>query len=107
MDVVSARGTGSRFWRLLYKPKHFGRVQVRNLAIGFVLISTAPAKEHEVYSELLRVKEIVELHPLFGEYDLIAKVEAEDFNALGQVVVDKIRSVPGVIDTKTLTGIKF
>jgi DNA-binding Lrp family transcriptional regulator len=77
------------------------------VAIGFVLISTAPAKEHEVYTELLRVKGIVELHPLFGEYDLIAKVEAEDFNALGQLVVDKIRSVPGVIDTKTLTGIKF
>ncbi len=81
--------------------------RVRALAIGFVLISTAPAKEHEVYTELLRVKGIVELHPLFGEYDLIAKVEAEDFNALGQLVVDKIRSVAGVIDTKTLTGIKF
>jgi len=25
----------------------------------------------------------VELHPLFGEYDLIAKIEAEDFNVLG------------------------
>jgi DNA-binding Lrp family transcriptional regulator len=83
------------------------REGVPSLAIGFVLISTAPAKEHEVYTELLRVKGIVELHPLFGEYDLIAKVEAEDFNALGQLVVDKIRSVPGVIDTKTLTGIKF
>jgi DNA-binding Lrp family transcriptional regulator len=79
----------------------------RGLAIGFVLISTAPAKEHEVYNELLKVKEIVELHPLFGEYDLIAKIEAEDFNVLGQVVVDKIRSIAGVIDTKTLTGIKF
>ncbi len=77
------------------------------MAIGFVLISTAPAKEHEVYNELLKVKEIVELHPLFGEYDLIAKIEAEDFNVLGQVVVDKIRSIAGVIDTKTLTGIKF
>jgi DNA-binding Lrp family transcriptional regulator len=84
-----------------------GFAGVDSVAIGFVLISTAPAKEHEVYTELLRVKGIVELHPLFGEYDLIAKVEADDFNALGQLVVDKIRSVPGVIDTKTLTGIKF
>jgi DNA-binding Lrp family transcriptional regulator len=77
------------------------------MAVGFILISTAPAKEHEVYNELLKVKEVVELHPLFGEYDLIAKIEAEDFNLLGQVVVDKVRSIPGVIDTKTLTGIKF
>jgi DNA-binding Lrp family transcriptional regulator len=78
-----------------------------HMAVGFILISTAPAKEHEVYNELLKVKEVVELHPLFGEYDLIAKIEAEDFNLLGQVVVDKVRSIPGVIDTKTLTGIKF
>jgi len=77
------------------------------MAIGFVLISTAPAEEHEVYNELLKVKEIVELHALFGVYGLIAKIEAEDFNVLGQVVVDKIRSIAGVIDTKTLTGIKF
>lgn len=77
------------------------------MAIGFVLISTAPAKEHDVYNELLKIPEIVELHPLFGEYDLIAKVEAEDFNTLGEIVIDKIRTIPGVIDTKTLTGIKF
>ncbi len=75
--------------------------------MGFVLISTAPAKEHEVYNELLKVKEVVELYPLFGEYDLIAKIEASDFNLLGQVVVDKVRTQPGVIDTKTLTCIKF
>jgi DNA-binding Lrp family transcriptional regulator len=90
-----------------YKGSGISGHKVIQMATGFVLISTAPAKEHDVYSELLKVKEIVELHPLFGEYDLIAKVEAEDFNALGQVVVDKIRAVKGVIDTKTLTGIKF
>ncbi len=77
------------------------------MAIGFVLISTAPGKEHEVYDALKKIKEIVELHPLFGEYDLIAKIEAKDFNELGKIVVDQIRNIPGVIDTKTLTGIKF
>jgi DNA-binding Lrp family transcriptional regulator len=77
------------------------------MVTGFVMINAAPTLEHEVYSELLKVKEIVELEPLFGEYDLIAKVVAEDFDALGKVVVDKIRAVKGVVDTKTLTGIKF
>ncbi len=77
------------------------------LAIGFVLISTSPAKEHEVFEQLKSIQQVVEVHPLFGEYDLIAKLDANDFNSLGQVVVDKIRTIPGVIDTKTLTGIKF
>ena len=77
------------------------------MVIGFILISTAPAKEHDVFKSLMNVPEIVELHPLFGEYDLIAKIEARDFNSLGQIVVEKIRSIAGAIDTKTLTGIKF
>ena len=67
------------------------------MAIGFVLISAAPAREHDVYNKLSKVPEIIELHPLFGEYDLIAKIE----------FVNKIRSIDGVIDTKTLTGTKF
>ena len=77
------------------------------MAIGFVLISAAPAYEHEVYNKLSKVPQIIELHPLFGEYDLIAKIEAEDFERLGDIVVNKIRSIEGVIDTKTLTGTKF
>ncbi len=74
------------------------------MAIGFVLINTAPAHEHEVYNKLSKVPEIVELYPLFGEYDLIAKIEAENFEKLGELVINKIRSIKGVIDTKTLTG---
>ena len=77
------------------------------MAIGFVLISAAPAHEHEVYNQLSKVKEIIELHPLFGEYDLIAKIEAENFEKLGEIIIDNIRSVKGVIDTKTLTGTRF
>ena len=77
------------------------------MALGFVLITVAPACEHEVYNKLSKLPEIVELHPLFGEYDLIAKIDAEDFEKLGSIVVNKIRSIEGVVDTKTLTGTKF
>jgi DNA-binding Lrp family transcriptional regulator len=77
------------------------------MAVGFVLISTAPAHEHEVYNKLSKLPEIVELHPLFGEYDLIAKIEADNFDKLGKIVVNKIRAINGVIDTKTLTGTMF
>lgn len=77
------------------------------MAVGFVLISTVPGKEHEVYNALLAVPEIIELHPLFGEHDLIAKLEAKDFDTLGHIIVDKIRSIDGVDETKTLTGTRF
>jgi len=73
------------------------------MALGYVLIIAAPSYEHEVYNKLSKIPEIIELLLLFGEYDLIAKIEAEDFEKLGEVVVNKIRSIEGVIDTKTLT----
>jgi len=74
------------------------------MTIGYVLINAAPAHEHEVYTKLSKIPKIVEVHPLFGEFDLIAKIEVEDFEKLGNLVVNEIRSIKGVIDTKTLTG---
>ena len=56
------------------------------MAIGFVLVHAAPAHEHKVYTKLSKVSEVVEVHPLFGEYDLIVKVEPEDFEKLGDIV---------------------
>jgi len=77
------------------------------MALGFVLIKVSPMREREVYDKIARLKEVEELYPLFGEYDLIAKVVVKDFEELGYVVVNKIRSIKGVLDTKTLTGVKF
>ncbi len=75
--------------------------------MGSVLINAAPACEHEVYNKLSKVPEIVELHLLFGEYDLLAKIEADDFDNLGTIVVNKIRPIEGVRFTTTFTEIKF
>jgi DNA-binding Lrp family transcriptional regulator len=77
------------------------------MAIGFVLINVAPAHEHDVYNKLSKIPQIVEIHPLFGEYDLIAKIDANDFEELGTIIVNKIRTITGVLDTKTLTGLTF
>lgn len=55
-----------------------------------------------MYERLMKIDEIAELYPLFGEYDLIAKVEADTYEAIGEVVVAKIRSIRGVKATKTL-----
>jgi len=67
----------------------------------------SPLHEHEVFNKLSKIPEIIELHPLFGEYDFIAKIEAKDYESIGQVIIHKIRTIEGIIDTKTLTGISI
>ena len=92
--------------KYLYSTNDYPKQGV-NLAIGFVLIKTAPAAEQEVYDIVKDMENVIEVHSLFGEYDIIIKLQAKDFNTLGQIVVDDIRSIEGVEDTKTLTGIEF
>lgn len=77
------------------------------MAIGFVLIQTAPGRENDVLNALRTVPEVRELHSLFGEFDLIAKVEARDFDALGHAITTRLRVVPGITSTRTLTETRF
>ena len=50
--------------------------------------------------------EVIEVHPLFGEYDILIKIECGDIDAIGEVIIKKIRSLKGIVDTKTLIGTK-
>jgi DNA-binding Lrp family transcriptional regulator len=74
---------------------------------GFVLVLTQAGKEHFVYTQINAIEEVVECHPLFGEYDIIVKVQGKDAADIGMTVVEKIRSIPGITETKTLTSIRF
>ncbi len=73
-------------------------------AIGFALLSISPLHEKDVYDCLKRIPEIIEVHPLFGEYDILIKISCSDIDEVGSVVIKKIRSLQGVVDTKTLIG---
>jgi len=74
------------------------------MVIGFVLVNTAVGKDREVYDALLGVSEVTELYILFGEYDVLAKIETDSVEKLSHIVINRIRSLDGVIETKTLTG---
>ena len=76
------------------------------MAIGFALLSISPLYEKKVYELLKSIPEITEVHPLFGEYDILLKIETDNIDTIGNVVINKIRSIQGVMDTKTLIGTK-
>ena len=77
------------------------------MVIGFVLMHVSSMREYEVFNKLSKLHEVIEVHPLFGEYDLIAKIEAEDYESIGEIVIHKIKTIEGIADTTTLTGIKL
>ena len=77
------------------------------MEIGFVLIHVSTKRESEVFKKLSKIPEVIEVYPLFGDYDIIAKIEAEDYDSIGEIVIHKIRTIDGILFTSTLTGLKF
>lgn len=76
------------------------------MTVAYVLVQTEPGREKEVHDALLGVPVVAELMPLFGEYDLIAKVSGADPEAIQGLILGSFRTIPGVLSTKTLVGAK-
>lgn len=74
------------------------------MPIGFVLITTNPGSEQEVRDKLDTVELVTNRWMLFGEYDLIVRIQADDESLLTRCIVEDIRTLDGVIDTRTLLG---
>ncbi|MDO9538024.1 MAG: Lrp/AsnC ligand binding domain-containing protein [Thermoplasmata archaeon] len=68
----------------------------------FILIRVEAKKEDLVYDRLVKVKEIEGIREVFGEYDMICRVEARNLKEMRALVIQKVRSVPGVLSTTTL-----
>ena len=57
--------------------------------------------EHDVADELKRFPGVTEVQVVYGEYDVIARVELSDLALLDEVVT-MARKLPGVTRTSTL-----
>jgi DNA-binding Lrp family transcriptional regulator len=77
------------------------------MAVGYVLLNVVPGKEHDVYLSLKELENVADVTVLFGDYDLIVKLIADDLSAIATAVVESIRQIPGIIDSKTLAGAEF
>ena len=77
-----------------------------SLATAYVLINCELGSEEAVISELRSIDGVVEVHGTFGAYDILAKVELAQVEALRETITWKIRKIPKIRSTLTLMGIE-
>lgn len=95
-------------YNALINPKAIGKG-----AAAFILASFAYSNpkletllsQREVAKEISSFPEVQEVHIISGDWDLLIKVRAEDVDAIGRFVIDKLRTVKGI--EKTLTCMVF
>ena len=71
---------------------------------AFVLIRAKPGHEHEVYYSLARREKFAELHPVTGEYSMVAKVVADTVERIGYLVLEEMGQTENVDSYETLVS---
>ena len=69
---------------------------------AFVLINSEIGAEDQVLEELKKIPNVKEAYIVYGVYDIIAKVEAENMEKLKEVVTWQIRRLDKVRSTLTM-----
>ncbi|HJM13673.1 MAG TPA: Lrp/AsnC ligand binding domain-containing protein [Candidatus Thalassarchaeaceae archaeon] len=72
------------------------------MSTGYVLVDVEPGNEYSVYEQASKLPFVSDAQILFGDHDMILRVEAESMGEIAKMVVDSIRSIDGVKNTKTL-----
>ena len=73
------------------------------LEIAYILVQCKIAHEMEVLKELLDIDIVKEAKGTFGYYDILVKIEAENTNVIEEIITKKIRVIPNVTTTTTLS----
>ncbi len=72
------------------------------MEIAYVLIKTQHGKLKIVSSTLKEFKEVDEVHEIYGRYDLIMKVVAEDRTCLKAFIQNKLQITEGITNSEVM-----
>jgi DNA-binding Lrp family transcriptional regulator len=72
----------------------------------FVQIKCKLGKSYEVASKLADAEIASEVYSTAGEFDLLAKFYVEEGADIGHFVNEKVQTIPGIQDTRTIITFK-
>jgi DNA-binding Lrp family transcriptional regulator len=70
---------------------------------AYVLVQCKIAHEMEVLKALLDIDFVKEAKGTFGYYDVFVKIQAEESQVIENIITTKIRTIPNVTTTTTLS----
>ncbi|WMS42062.1 Lrp/AsnC ligand binding domain-containing protein [Acuticoccus sp. MNP-M23] len=72
----------------------------------FVLIKAQLGRAYDVANALADAEIASEIYSTAGDYDLLVKFYVERDNDIGHFVQEKVQTLPGILDTKTIITFK-
>lgn len=72
---------------------------------AYILIEATIGRSREVYRALQTVPGVTESYLVMGPYDIVAIVEGDDANAVGNTVAGAVHKIPGIARTITCLAV--
>lgn len=74
--------------------------------LAFIGININEGSADEVIASLSQLDEILELHEIYGQFDLLLKIRAKSLEEMREIVANKIGKVPQITEAELMTVLK-
>jgi Lrp/AsnC family transcriptional regulator, regulator for asnA, asnC and gidA len=74
--------------------------------LAFIGIDINEGSADEVIATLSQFDEILELHEIYGQFDLLLKIRAKSLEEMREIVANKIGKVPQITEVELMTVLK-
>lgn len=72
----------------------------------FLGIHTRPGFTDTIISKLSSLDPVLEIHEMYGRFDLMLKIRAKNLEDMRNIIENKIRNVPNIVKVELLTVLK-
>ena len=90
-----------RRWTVLLDHKKLDRGVTAFIFVGF---AAGGVDQRTLAQKIAEFPEVSEVFVVSGEWDILIKVRASTLQGIGDLIVDKLRAMPGVARTMTATS---
>jgi Lrp/AsnC family transcriptional regulator, regulator for asnA, asnC and gidA len=74
--------------------------------LAFMGINIKPGFTDQITEGLSYVEEVMEIHEMHNSFDLFLKIRATDLNHMRDIIENKIRKLPHILETELMTVLK-
>jgi Lrp/AsnC family transcriptional regulator, regulator for asnA, asnC and gidA len=74
--------------------------------VAFIGVNVVPGYTTEVTKYLTGLHEILELHEMLSRFDLLLKLRARSLDEMRDIVVNKVRKFPQIVEIELMTTLK-
>ena len=75
-------------------------------SLAWILISCEPGRERDVYLQLQDMPVVSEVSVVYGELDLVARIDFESEKEMSRTLIEDMRHVEGIRKTETLIAVE-